>query len=272
MREKAQRKFLPQKAKLPAKLKKITPLLFILIFGLLGAAFIFRSQAATKNDLRDRLMLYQKFSMYYRYEPVSFGVKNISTTTVNLSSSAPWKIKDERGAVVYAPIGLAVITPITPNQSINWSWNQKDSKGSYVQPGKYFIEFSGLPERALTIDTTKGSMGFFTFSVTVNKIGLRTEHFRTKLNNSTAIRAAIDGFYGKNNKFPSGLIVDDRQQGKSPYDSQWSWHLNPDSTTMVESAIEVCDGKPSDVEAALDYWLSRVKRFCPWGARVTGLE
>jgi hypothetical protein len=34
--------------------------------------------------------------------------------------------------------------------------------------------------------------------------------------------------------------------------------------------MELCDGRPSMVEADLPYWLGTVKRFCPWGAKVVG--
>jgi hypothetical protein len=33
-------------------------------------------------------------------------------------------------------------------------------------------------------------------------------------------------------------------------------------------SIELCDGRPAMVEADLNYWLTRVGSFCPWGARV----
>jgi hypothetical protein len=35
----------------------------------------------------------------------------------------------------------------------------------------------------------------------------------------------------------------------------------------VEVTIELCDGRPSDLDAELDYWAGTVKRYCPWGAR-----
>ena len=37
---------------------------------------------------------------------------------------------------------------------------------------------------------------------------------------------------------------------------------------MPDFAVEVCDGRPSMVEADVSYWLDTVGRFCPWGATV----
>lgn len=48
----------------------------------------------------------------------------------------------------------------------------------------------------------------------------------------------------------------------------WSWHFRPDAWEFAESAAEVCDGKPTDVEADLEYWLGSVGRFCPWSSYV----
>ncbi|MBI5069434.1 MAG: hypothetical protein HZB56_14460 [Deltaproteobacteria bacterium] len=46
----------------------------------------------------------------------------------------------------------------------------------------------------------------------------------------------------------------------------WSWHLT--DLALVESAVELCDGKPSLVEADLAYWLGTVRSFCPWSSYV----
>ena len=56
--------------------------------------------------------------------------------------------------------------------------------------------------------------------------------------------------------------------GDGGFNSPWSWHLDPATIEVPDLAIEVCDGRPSMVEADLPYWLSSVKAFCPWGARV----
>ena len=47
----------------------------------------------------------------------------------------------------------------------------------------------------------------------------------------------------------------------------WSWHFTGD-VALAELSIELCDGRPSMVEADLGYWLRTVGSFCPWGSYV----
>jgi hypothetical protein len=49
--------------------------------------------------------------------------------------------------------------------------------------------------------------------------------------------------------------------------SGWSWHL--ENVEFVEVAIELCDGRPSDVERQGTQFGGG--RFCPWGARVLAI-
>lgn len=42
----------------------------------------------------------------------------------------------------------------------------------------------------------------------------------------------------------------------------WSWHLQ--GAVLTESAIALCDGRPSMVQANLNYWVNTVKSLCPW--------
>ena len=62
----------------------------------------------------------------------------------------------------------------------------------------------------------------------------------------------------------SGTLV----EGSGGFNTGWGWHLDPETVHAADMAIEVCDGRPSMVEADLDYWIDSVKQFCPWGARV----
>ena len=54
--------------------------------------------------------------------------------------------------------------------------------------------------------------------------------------------------------------------GSAGVNTGWSWHFS--DAALVEMAIELCDGRPSMVEANQDYWLNTVKRFCPWQSYV----
>ncbi|WP_141733309.1 BP74-related protein [Oligoflexus tunisiensis] len=51
----------------------------------------------------------------------------------------------------------------------------------------------------------------------------------------------------------------------------WTFHAVPDSLTFESLTIELCDGRPSYVEANKAEWLSTVKSFCPWAAKVVGV-
>jgi len=62
--------------------------------------------------------------------------------------------------------------------------------------------------------------------------------------------------------FASGAI----RAGNGGHNTGWSWHFP--NVSLVEAAIELCDGRPSMVEANLDYWLNTVGSFCPWSSYV----
>jgi hypothetical protein len=68
----------------------------------------------------------------------------------------------------------------------------------------------------------------------------------------------------------SRIPVFDLLDGAGP-DPQWTWHVNEATPTFADTAIELCDGCPRDVEGDKAYWLQTVKRFCPWSAAVSAI-
>ena len=62
--------------------------------------------------------------------------------------------------------------------------------------------------------------------------------------------------------FPSGAIA----AGNGGVNLNWGWHFT--DLSLVDAAIELCDGTPAMVQADLGYWLNTVKRFCPWSGYV----
>jgi len=66
----------------------------------------------------------------------------------------------------------------------------------------------------------------------------------------------------------TGVITGDLATGDGGFNSPWSWHIEPGTVEVADVAIELCDGRPSMVEADIDYWINTVGRFCPWSARV----
>ena len=64
-------------------------------------------------------------------------------------------------------------------------------------------------------------------------------------------------------RIPNGLVVRDGPDVNAGY----SWHIDPDSVEFADTTIELCDGRPSDVE-------SRVitsDRYCPWAAELIAI-
>jgi hypothetical protein len=90
------------------------------------------------------------------------------------------------------------------------------------------------------------------------------EVFVLCLKDPQAIEDAIAQFEGENSKFPIGPIL----RGDGGFNEPWSWHLDPENTTMTDFAVEVCDGRPSFVEENVDYFVDTVGSYCPWGAEI----
>ncbi len=67
-------------------------------------------------------------------------------------------------------------------------------------------------------------------------------------------------------------ISGDLLPGDGGFNDPWGWHLDPTTVHVADLTMEVCDGRPSMVEEALEYWFDSVGRFCPWGARVVDRE
>ena len=97
------------------------------------------------------------------------------------------------------------------------------------------------------------------------------ETFRAWVTNEDAIEdiLALDAGLSDAN-IPNGALL--RGPGSSNHNRPWSWHLDSEDIVMAEATIELCDGRPSLVEADLDEWVDVVRRFCPWGAELVFVE
>ena len=62
---------------------------------------------------------------------------------------------------------------------------------------------------------------------------------------------------------PNGRVV----RGEPDVNVGYSWHIDPDSLEFADTAIEVCDGRPSDVEKGV----ITSDRYCPWSAKVVAI-
>jgi len=104
--------------------------------------------------------------------------------------------------------------------------------------------------------TDPSSGAVVTFSV-VN------ETFRVLLTDEQQIAAARAAQNGGSARIPNGRIVQGTQVNIG-----WTWHL--EDVTFAESTIELCDGRPSDVERQGTGFGGG--RFCPWSAHVVAIE
>jgi hypothetical protein len=89
------------------------------------------------------------------------------------------------------------------------------------------------------------------------------ETFRALLVGDGHIEAARAAQAGGSARIPNGRIV--RGTGVN---SGWSWHL--EDVEFVEVSIELCDGRPSDVEPHGPEFGGG--RFCPWTAQVVAVR
>jgi len=67
-----------------------------------------------------------------------------------------------------------------------------------------------------------------------------------------------------NNMHPIGVI----DFGDSGFNEPWGWHYKPETVAMTDFSTEVCDAEPHFVQENLDYWVTTVKYYCPWGAKI----
>ena len=94
-------------------------------------------------------------------------------------------------------------------------------------------------------------------------LAVGSETFRVALTSPQQVAAARAAQAGGAARIPIGRIVAGAQVNRG-----WSWHL--EDVGFVEAAIELCDGRPSDVERQGPAFGGG--RFCPWSARVVSID
>ena len=89
------------------------------------------------------------------------------------------------------------------------------------------------------------------------------ESFRVWLATPEQVDAAREAQAGGPARIPNGRIVNG-----TDINTGWSWHLT--DVEFAEMTIELCDGRPSDVElAGTDFGGGR---YCPWSAVVVDIQ
>jgi hypothetical protein len=89
------------------------------------------------------------------------------------------------------------------------------------------------------------------------------ETFRAALTSSDQVAAARSAYGGGLARIPVGRILPGTQ-----VNTGWSWHL--EDVSFAEVTIELCDGRPSDVEEAGIRFGGG--QFCPWTATILRIE
>lgn len=95
------------------------------------------------------------------------------------------------------------------------------------------------------------------------------ERYSIFIMNSETIEQVVALSKGQSDaRIPSGRLL----RGQVSYNKPWHWYIDSQDIVMAEITIELCDGRPSDLENNLDYWIDTVGRFCPWSARLMELR
>src|SRR5262245_57032888 len=90
------------------------------------------------------------------------------------------------------------------------------------------------------------------------------EEYRIRLTDSDDIGIAQKLLAGEAAPgIPNGRVV----RGEPDVNVGYSWHIDPDSIEFADTATEVCDGRPSDVEKRV----ITSDRYCPWSAKVVAI-
>jgi hypothetical protein len=90
------------------------------------------------------------------------------------------------------------------------------------------------------------------------------EEYRIRLTDSDDIGVARKLLAGEAAPgIPNGRVV----RGEPDVNVGYSWHIDPASVEFADTAIEVCDGRPSDVEKGV----ITSDRYCPWSAKLVAI-
>ena len=94
-------------------------------------------------------------------------------------------------------------------------------------------------------------------------IRVADETYRIALTTADQIAAAEAARAGRGPRIPNGRLV-----AGTGVNTGWNWHVV--DVEFADATIELCDGRPSDVEKAGPSYGGG--RYCPWGATITAIE
>jgi hypothetical protein len=97
------------------------------------------------------------------------------------------------------------------------------------------------------------------------------ERFKAFVTNSTTVEALFALQRGESDaSIPNGKIR--RGAGVGDHNAPFGWHLDAEDVEMAAATIELCDGRPSFVQAHIGEYVDVIGRYCPWGARLVALQ
>lgn len=78
-------------------------------------------------------------------EDIQFSIVNSGTEPITFSdTSYGVKITTLAGRQIYSPIGIPLITHLTPNEKVSFEWDQRKNDGEFVLEGRYKIQTEGF--------------------------------------------------------------------------------------------------------------------------------
>lgn len=107
-----------------------------------------------------------------------------------------------------------------------------------------------------------GATGISSGGTFVMRVG--TEQFRVRIDNALLASKARRMMTGID---PHQIVVGQLDRGDGGFNTGYKWHMKPNTISFADVTIELCDGRPSDLESDVDYWVDTVKQYCPWGGR-----
>ncbi|MEA2529666.1 MAG: hypothetical protein QOF33_3728 [Thermomicrobiales bacterium] len=100
---------------------------------------------------------------------------------------------------------------------------------------------------------------------------VQDERFRVWVTNPETVQALFDLKDGKSTaSIPNGRLRPG--PGIERHNAPWHWHLDPEDIELADFTTELCDAKPSYVEAHRREFIRKVGRYCPWAAELVDLQ
>jgi hypothetical protein len=96
-------------------------------------------------------------------------------------------------------------------------------------------------------------------------VAVGTERFRVRIDNALLANKARRMMIGA---VDQEIVTGTLDRGNGGFNTGYNWHIKPATVSFTETTIELCDGRPSDIEANITYWVDTVKQYCPWSGRI----